>query len=305
MKYLAIIGLILAIHTNVSAQEDIQTLVNQFCLSTSLNEQLLEKIQQQTDVQQVASAIQRIAGDSTNTEFANTIYLIRQVQKKQTSNSKVQESLVYSLSKIATANKKQAAMALKAMRAFERKHFTSASKENILQVISFNDLARIEGIEIIGFIGNDEDIRFLKNVGQFIPLGKKEQYKVLLALVRLGDPESVDQYVQNITSRVINDQLIYSILPDIIYTRNKQVFDFLLQDTQHSIARCYSGNNDSQEKILCAYRILEEIAPYILNFPVSVDRSGALVGDYETALEKVRKWIVDSQLEYTINTQLF
>ncbi|MBN9293981.1 MAG: hypothetical protein J0G96_08380 [Flavobacteriia bacterium] len=305
MKYLAIIGLILTINTTVSAQEDIQTLVNQFCFSMNLNEQVLEKIQQQTDVQQVASAIQKIAVDSTKTEFANTIYLIRQMQKKQISNSKVQEILAYSLSEIAIANKKQAAMALKAMRAFERKHFTSASKENILQVVSFNDLARIEAIEIIGFIGNEGDISFLKGISKFVSLGKKEQYKTLLALVRLGDPESVDQYIQDITSRVINDQLVYSILPDMIYTRNKRVFDFLLQDTQHSIARCYSGNNDSPEKILCAYRILEEIAPYILNFPVSVDRSGSLTGDYETALEKVRKWVVDSQLEYTINTQLF
>ena len=290
---------------SASAQEDIPTLVKSFCFSSEIKNDKLEKIQQQKDVMQVAKVIHEVALDTNFMNFENTIYLIRKFQQNSLSNAPLQESLTSSLSEIATSNKKLASSAMKAMRFFKRQDFSADTKENILQVISFNDLARIEAIEMIGFIGNTEDIFYLKGIGSFISLGKKEKYKILLALVRLGDPESINEYVNEISQRTINDQLVYSILSDMLYTRNKQVFDFLLLDTQHSNTLCYSANNDSQEKIHCAYRILEEISPFILNFPIQVDLSGSIVGDYEMALEKVRNWVVESRLEYSINTQIF
>ena len=305
MKYFKLILLFLLFQTNSFAQDDIGQLVKQFCLNNPTKMDDLEKIKQHTDVVKIGAAIQEFVADTLHTDFTSTIFLIQQVRKKHPTNLLFQQNLANSLTEIALANKKQAASAIMSLQAFERDAFSTETRDNILLVISYNDLARVEAIEILGFVGKGDDIDFLKGITSFTKIGKKEKYKIQLALVRLGDAESVELYVNEIKSRTISDQMVYSIMPDMLYTRNKQVFDYLLSDMLNDIPRCYSANNDSEEKILCAYRILEEITPYILRFPIEVNDSGAIEGDYELALEKVRAWITNSQLEYTINTSIF
>ena len=53
-----------------------------------------------------------------------------------------------------------------------------------------------------------------------------------------------------------------------------------------------SANADSEENILCGYRVLEYIAPVMIDFPLPVDEFGELeIDDYEAGLEEVRQWM--------------
>ncbi len=303
MKHLLVFTILCAIQTIVWAQNTSDK-VMQFCLSTTINQELLQKIKQDPEEQKKVLALRQFIGDSTQTDFNNAIYLLGQLGKAN-ANRSLHKEYVLLLSEIALLNKNQAARSIKTMQLFERDAFTPAVKDNLWMVITFNEIARIEAIEMMGFIGGNEDVDLLKGLPSFQRLGQKEKYKILLALVRIGDSESFETYYQDISNRVIGDKVVYSILPDMIYTRNKRVFDLLLQEMNTTIPRCYSANNDSEERILCAYRIMEEIAPYILRFPVAVDKSGALEGDYEQALEAVRQWMQNNQLEYSINMDKF
>ena len=54
---------------------------------------------------------------------------------------------------------------------------------------------------------------------------------------------------------------------------------------------CQSPNPDLSEKIPCAYRIIELLAPVIENFPIKVDPAIGLESDnYPKTLQTVRNW---------------
>jgi len=57
-------------------------------------------------------------------------------------------------------------------------------------------------------------------------------------------------------------------------------------------ATCLFANADSEENILFGYRVLEYIAPIMIDFPLPVDEFGELeINDYEAGLSEVRQWM--------------
>jgi len=66
-------------------------------------------------------------------------------------------------------------------------------------------------------------------------------------------------------------------------------------------ATCLSANADSEENILCGYRVLEYIAPVMINFPLPIDEFSELeIDDYEAGLSEVRQWMADQDGEYEL-----
>jgi hypothetical protein len=54
---------------------------------------------------------------------------------------------------------------------------------------------------------------------------------------------------------------------------------------------CESANSDNTERIPCAYRIMEMLAPIIENYPLKQNASGDIeTNDYPMALQTVREW---------------
>lgn len=113
-----------------------------------------------------------------------------------------------------------------------------------------------------------------------------------LALSRMGDERSIQYIVGKIEKAKVNDDFVYEVVPDLVYTRQPPIFKFLERIINSDEANCLSANPDSEVKILCGYRVMEYVASAIKSFPVQVDESGDLVvSNYKKALEDVRQWL--------------
>jgi hypothetical protein len=99
---------------------------------------------------------------------------------------------------------------------------------------------------------------------------------------------------------------VYDIGPELVYTRNKIVFDFLLEAILRDTKDCTSANNDDTTPMTCAYRLIEQVAPYIINFPAKLDEVGELkTKDYPALLTEVRSWINANKNTYQLNQTIY
>jgi len=82
--------------------------------------------------------------------------------------------------------------------------------------------------------------------------------------------------MERVERQPVNDDLVYEIVPYLVYTRRQEAFKFLERIIQSNESTYLSANADNEENILCGYRVLEYIAPVMINFPLPVDEFGEL-----------------------------
>ena len=133
----------------------------------------------------------------------------------------------------------------------------------------------------------------------------KNKWAVRLALARMDDQEAIDYLTNKLETAPVGDNFIYDIIPDLIYTRQKPIFEFIEGIIQSEELNCQSADPDSDAKILCGYRVLEYIAYSIESFPVTVDEYGvAVINDYENTLLNVRRWF-ENNPNYQLNINVY
>ena len=134
----------------------------------------------------------------------------------------------------------------------------------------------------------------------------KQRWAMRLAMARMGEQDMLDYCVQRVSKIPVNDDVVYDLVPDLIYTKQKPMFDYLFQIIESDEKTCSSPNPDSNAKIICGYRVIEQIAPYIQGFPVEIGASGDLkTKDYEKTLLEVRNWIKQNKDTYIIKKEAF
>ncbi|MEO0723408.1 MAG: hypothetical protein AAFZ63_02625 [Bacteroidota bacterium] len=127
-----------------------------------------------------------------------------------------------------------------------------------------------------------------------------------LAMIRAGDPSRIGRLRTLLQTVEVNDDFVFTIAPQLIYTRRREVFDFFFDQILLDDRNCYMADLHGSGQINCAYRLLEMVAPHILNFPLEVGISGDLeTDDYPTALETARAWIQLNRADYLINTETY
>jgi HEAT repeat protein len=133
-------------------------------------------------------------------------------------------------------------------------------------------------------------------------MSQMERWQAHIALARLGEKPALDFIVRKAQELPVNDDMIYDIYPTLAFTRQKAAVDVLVEQVFNEEQNCSSPDPDSNQKITCAYRILEIIAPIIQDFPIPVDEAtGDLdTDDYEAALQQAREWLEANQADYSI-----
>lgn len=135
---------------------------------------------------------------------------------------------------------------------------------------------------------------------------RKIQWTLRLVLARLGDKESETYCMSRIRKTPLNNDVVYDLLPDFAYMRTKEAFDYLLDIIKSNEKNCVSSNPDSEAPIICAFEIIRLVAPYINEFPVSIDKTGEIVEkDYNKLLLTVRQWIDNNKTTYILNSQIY
>jgi hypothetical protein len=117
----------------------------------------------------------------------------------------------------------------------------------------------------------------------------------------MGNEKYLTKIIRAVQHQGINDQVVYELVPDLIYTRKNPAFDVALEILFETEKRCMSSSPDNPRKIQCGYRVMEYLAPVIMDFPYQVKSSGDLdTDDYSQALTVVRKWFLEKGNTYKI-----
>jgi hypothetical protein len=143
---------------------------------------------------------------------------------------------------------------------------------------------------LAGFTGIGKEVLYRQYIQPDLPVRTK--WNIALALARMGQADALDYCMKKIKKLPVNSELVSYGLPDLIYTRQKQAIAYCVELLQSDKNLCHSPNPDIPESISCAYRIMELLAPVIVDFPVQIDVTGTLdIDDYPQALQKVRAWL--------------
>lgn len=178
--------------------------------------------------------------------------------------------------------------------------FTSSQLNFLSSKVISKDEPHLSIIKLAGWlkIGQLEDfvLQQLQNI-----TNNKSKWTYHLFLGRMGYPNSVQYCVETVRRIGMNDNVIYLLIPDLVYLHQKEAVDFILTKILDDEKLCASPNPDYEAPITCAYRLIELVAPIIEGFPVKTGPSGDLeVDDYVNALEKVRQWIVEHYDNYEL-----
>jgi hypothetical protein len=197
--------------------------------------------------------------------------------------------------------------AINKLKFFMKSDFNKKCKDNIY--ISFRTRINIEplSIKVAGFIAPSGLDSILRNVINETP---KEQNDIIwaakIALVRLGNKEA-EYYCTNILEKsIVNDTVINNLVTDLIYAKTRNSINLIIKLLQIDEKNCSSTNPDYSGKILCAYRVMELLAPIIIDYPIKTTSSGDLLtNNYSLSLEKTRQWFSEHIDNYIINDSIY
>jgi hypothetical protein len=121
------------------------------------------------------------------------------------------------------------------------------------------------------------------------------RWSCMLALARIGEKTSINEILSKVSSKKTDNKMIYVYYPDLIYTRQRTLYDFLIKRMMDTKNMCNSANPNSSAKIDCGYHIAGILAPAIKDFPQRSDSKNA-----KQWLEKSRKWCKKQKGKYRI-----
>jgi len=180
--------------------------------------------------------------------------------------------------------------------------FDTNTKNNLAGTLTSKPPHFKSMIRLSGLLQMDQLIPYYSSIlHKDSTLNRSTQWNLHLTLGRLGDQEQVNYCIGQVARIGMNDEVIYRLLPDLLYLNHKLVIDFLLDQLLTENNSCSSADPDHEVAIDCGYRLAEAVAPYVQDFPIRVDASGDLDTDnYAQALITIREWITTNRQNYQV-----
>ena len=233
--------------------------------------------------------------DTLRTVRQKAFYITKRIGHKS-KNTEVQSRAISYL--ILALNEKDTGIrgsVLDGLTQFNQDLFSPAVRDSIGKTISLQSANLEVLMKLAGFLNLT---KYSQQIGLIISSSNNANVKWAgkLALARMGDESATTWIVNKLKTAKVNDDFVYDVVPDLVYTRQPVIFEYLEGIVNSDDANCTSANPDSNKKMLCGYRVLEHIAPAIRDFPLSANESGDLnVSDYESALQQARSWFALNQ----------
>ena len=259
---------------------------------------------EENDFDLLLSELEKYQSDSTARIRTKAYNLSSRFAQISSDNSIKQKAIDQQINALNDQDRGIAGNAIEAMTNFKNTVFTESQKTSILNHLNaetphFNDFIKLLGFlqmkeaesQLVGLIALKES-----------PITK---WNIRLALARMNNQLAIEYIISKLEKAPINDAFAYDIVPGLVYTRQPQIFEFLETQIQSDEANCSVANPDSNQKISCAYRIMEAIPHAIQDFPLPTDEFGELmVDDYEKALQDLRKWFNENEV-YSFNLEVY
>lgn len=191
----------------------------------------------------------------------------------------------------------------KGLQKFKAEDFDEVAIEQLKTVIAAKRPYLDLYIKLAGFLKQTDLLNQLKETYKE---DKALYQSISVALVRSGDEKKMASLLRNIAKIKLNDDYIYNLVPLLVYTRQKKTTDILFDIILSDEKSCTHPGPDVEGTMICAYRVIEELAPYIKEFPVEVGVSGDLkVKSYPKALKTVRAWIMEHREDYELKEEIY
>jgi hypothetical protein len=189
---------------------------------------------------------------------------------------------------------------------FTKKDFLKSHRDSISKLLNPKQSHRREAMKLMGFLGMIEVSAELLQIANDVSLEESERWAAFIALARLGNSDAII-FVNNRSRKILlNDDLISELFPDLIYTRQPAIINYVIEILQSDERNCESADNDDDKPIPCGYRIMEQLATVIKNYPLAVDATGDIkIRDYPKALEKVRIWFKERGTDYELDREKY
>ncbi len=183
---------------------------------------------------------------------------------------------------------------------FKKEDFTSVAKDSLRSVFKSRPAHLHQLIKLIGFIELNDLQPDLRLISAQSDASKRDRWAAQLALARMGDKAMMQNIIERVKKQQVNDDVVYEVFPDLIYTRQMEAISYLTRVLFSDESNCLTADTEREAKIPCAYRVMEQLAPVIEDYPLKLDESGDVkTKDYVAALKKVREWF-RQQKEYKI-----
>jgi hypothetical protein len=195
-------------------------------------------------------------------------------------------------------------LAMELLTTFTFDDFTPSDKDTIRALVKTSTHHLDKIIKLAGFlqlIDLKDDIRPYRQPGSTGRL----RWAAILSLARMGETYAIEEVMKRVTRLPINDEVVYSLFPDLIYTRQRIPVAYVVQALQSGDENCMSADAEKERPIMCGYRIMEQLAPVVEGYPLALDESGDIkTDDYTLALELARHWLGQNE-NYRMITNTF
>jgi hypothetical protein len=231
------------------------------------------------------------AADTLPTVRARAAGLVRTIGLQ----SKVQSVRTQAVQQLMTAAKDKdtgnAGVVLNYLTGFRKNDFSSAAKDSLYAYFQRKSGNMNTLIRLLGYLNVQKAKNELFALSQDGAAGRKDRWAALLALSRMGDDQAINDVMNRVKRMPLSDALVYEVFPDLVYTRRREAFSYLLETLNSDAKNCESADPERPSRIPCAYRVMEMLAPAIGNYPLKLSDSGDVVtSDYPAALTQVREW---------------
>lgn len=192
-----------------------------------------------------------------------------------------------------------AGLALDYLATFQKEDFTASAKDGIRNLVRNKPAHFDQVLKLAGFL---ELTDLKENINPYTQAGNAQsiRWAALVTLSRMNDSEAISEVMRRVRKLPVNDDIVYKIFPDLVYTRHAEAIRYMVEVMQRDDKNCMTADAEREEPIPCGYRIMEQLAPVIKGYPVELDESGDIKAkDYTAALQKVRDWFIKHK-DYTI-----
>lgn len=187
------------------------------------------------------------------------------------------------------------------LKSYPREDFSAAARDSIRALVRKHSVYFDQILKLAGFLELRDltsEIRPWAQPGNPATI----RWAAYLSLTRMGDSFAITAIHERIRNIKVNDDVVYGILPDLIYTRQKPLYSYIVDALHQNDNNCMSADAEREKPIPCGYRIMELLAPVIDGFPFPLAPGGDLnVPDYAVALENVRTWFQTNKTYNILN----
>lgn len=188
---------------------------------------------------------------------------------------------------------------------FLKTDFSKAAKDSLKTLLASRPPHIDVLVKLIGFLELNDSMNDLYAITQNPSIGRKERWSAMLALARMNDELAAQDVVNRIRRMPVTDAVVYQVFPDLVYTRNREAINILIEALNSDAKNCESADAERSGKIPCAYRVMEMLAPAIEGYPLKLSESGDIqTADYPGALQIVRNWFKEHP-DYKISKDKF